>query len=371
FTAVAGRLWCGYACPQTVYTEIFLWIERKVEGDRNQRMKLDRGDLSGRKLRLKAAKHALWIGFALWTGITFVGYFSGIRELLSGVVAFDLGAWEIFWVCFYGFATYGNAGFMREQVCKYMCPYARFQSSMFDRDTLIISYDRERGEPRGSRSRKADPKALGLGDCVNCGVCVEVCPTGIDIRNGLQYECIGCAACIDACDQVMGKMGYAKGLIRYDTENGMANHWSRRQLLAHVRRPRVLVYTGILLAVTVALFTHLALRVPLKVDVLRDRGTLGREVEDGLIENVYQLQFINSDETARRYRIAVSGIDSAFVATEPEVEVGPAATRLVPVRVRMKPEGAKPGSTRIDFEVSAVDDPSVSVREKSTFYVPR
>ena len=371
FTAVAGRLWCGYACPQTVYTEIFLWIERKVEGDRNQRMKLDRGDLSGRKLRLKTLKHALWIGFALWTGVTFVGYFSGIRELLAEVVAFDLGAWEIFWVGFYGFATYGNAGFMREQVCKYMCPYARFQSSMFDRDTLIISYDRERGEPRGSRSRKADPKALGLGDCVNCGVCVEVCPTGIDIRNGLQYECIGCAACIDACDQVMGKMGYAKGLIRYDTENGMANHWSRRQLLAHVGRPRVLVYTGILLAVTVALFTHLALRVPLKVDVLRDRGTLGREVEDGLIENVYQLQFINSDERARRYRIGVSGIDSAFVATEPEVEVGPAATRLVPVRVRIRPEGAKPGSTRIDFEVSAVDDPSVSVREKSTFYVPR
>ena len=371
FTAVAGRLWCGYACPQTVYTEIFLWIERKVEGDRNQRMRLDKGAMSGRKLGLKAAKHALWLAVALWTGITFVGYFSGIRNLLGEIAAFDLGAWELFWVVFYSFATYGNAGFMREQVCKYMCPYARFQSSMLDRDTLVISYDRERGDPRGSRSRKADPKSLGLGDCVDCGICVEVCPTGIDIRKGLQYECIGCAACIDGCNQVMDRMGYARGLIRYDTENGMANHWGRRQLLGHIVRPRVLIYSGILLAVTIALFSHMALRVPLKVDVLRDRGTLGREVEDGLIENVYQLQLINTAETGRRYRIAVTGIDTAFVATDAEVEVGAAATRLVPVRVRVRPEAAKPGSTRIDFHVSASDDPAVSVQEKSTFYVPR
>ncbi len=371
FTAVAGRLWCGFACPQTVYTEIFMWIERKVEGDRQKRMKLDKGPASTRKLGLKALKHALWIAVALWTGITFVGYFTPIRTLLGEIASLGTGPWETFWVLFYGFATYGNAGFMREQVCKYMCPYARFQSAMFDKDTMIVTYDRERGEPRGSRSKKADPKALGLGSCVDCGLCVEVCPTGIDIRKGLQYECIGCTSCIDACDQVMDKMGYPRGLIRFDTENGLANRWTRSQLYQRVFRPRVLVYTGILLAITVAVFTHMALRVPLKVDVIRDRGTLGREVEDGLIENVYRLQFINSAESARRYRIAVDGIDGIFVASEPEVEVAAAGNRMVAVRVRVAPGKAPPGSNAVRFRIEDSADPSVAVDEKSTFYVPR
>ena len=245
---------------------------------------------------------------------------------------------------FYGFATYGNAGFMREQVCKYMCPYARFQSAMFDRDTMIITYDAERGEPRGPRSKKADPKALGVGDCVSCNLCVEVCPTGIDIRNGLQYECIGCAACIDACDKVMDRMGYARGLIRYDTQNGLANKWSRAQLTRRVLRPRVLVYTGILLAITVALFTHLSLRSPLKVDVIRDRGSLGREVENGEVENVYRLQFINSAESPQRYRITVSGIDTIRISSESEVDVERAGTRMVPVRVRVDAGKGNPGT---------------------------
>jgi cytochrome c oxidase accessory protein FixG len=371
FTAVAGRLWCGFACPQTVYTEIFMWIERKVEGDRQKRMKLDKGPASARKLGLKTLKHFLWIAVSLWTGITFVGYFTPIRELLGHVASLGTGPWETFWVIFYGFATYGNAGFMREQVCKYMCPYARFQSAMFDKDTMIVTYDRARGEPRGSRSRKADPKALGLGSCIDCGLCVEVCPTGIDIRNGLQYECIGCTACIDACDQVMDKMGYPRGLIRYDTENGLANGWNRSQLWRRVFRPRVLVYMGILAAITVAVFTHMALRMPLKVDVIRDRGTLGREVEDGLIENVYRLQFINSAESARRFRISVDGIDTIFVASEPEVEVDAAGNRMVPVRVRVQPGKGAPGSNTIRFSIVDTADPSVAIDEKSTFYVPR
>ncbi len=163
FTAIAGRLWCGYACPQTVWTEIFLWMERKIEGDRPQQMKLDRGAWNARKLRLKLSKHAVWIAFSLWTGFTFVGYFTPIRELWGSVWSFDLGPWETFWVLFYGFATYGNAGWMREQVCIYMCPYARFQSAMFDRDTLIISYDEDRGEPRGSRKKGADHQAARPG----------------------------------------------------------------------------------------------------------------------------------------------------------------------------------------------------------------
>ncbi|HEY5634019.1 MAG TPA: cytochrome c oxidase accessory protein CcoG [Burkholderiaceae bacterium] len=372
FTAIAGRLWCGYACPQTVYTEIFMWIERRVEGDRPARIRLDREGLSARKLRLKATKHALWFAVALWTGLSFVGYFTPIRELLAKFASLGLGPWETFWILFYGFATWGNAGFMREQVCIYMCPYARFQSAMFDRDTLIITYDEARGEPRGSRPRKTDPKALGLGDCVNCGLCVEVCPTGIDIREGLQYQCIGCAACVDACNRVMDRVGYPRGLIRYDTENGLANRWPRKQLLRRVRRPRVLVYSSVLAALAIALLAHLALRIPLKVDVIRDRGALGREVENGQVENVYRLVLINSAEIPRTLRLGVGGIDSIYIASATEVSVPAANTQAVAVRVRVPPErAARPGMNPIEFSVTATDDASVSVREKSTFFVPQ
>ncbi|MEQ1658211.1 MAG: cytochrome c oxidase accessory protein CcoG, partial [Hylemonella sp.] len=223
FTAVAGRLWCGYACPQTVYTEIFLWIEHRIEGDRSARMRLDAGPWSLNKITRKGGKHLAWLAVALWTGYTFVGYFTPIKELGLEFIQWRMSSWEVFWVIFYGFATYGNAGFMREQVCKYMCPYARFQSAMFDKDTLIVTYDTERGEPRGARSRKADPAALKLGACVDCSLCVQVCPTGIDIRKGLQYECIGCGACADVCDTVMDKMGYARGLVKYSTQNAIKN----------------------------------------------------------------------------------------------------------------------------------------------------
>jgi cytochrome c oxidase accessory protein FixG len=369
FTAIGGRLWCGYACPQTVYTEMFMWIERKIEGDRQARMRLDAAPLGARKLALKAAKHAVWIAVALWTGFTFVGYFTPIRELWGAVVALATGPWETFWILFYGFATYGNAGWMREQVCKYMCPYARFQGVMFDRDTMIVTYDERRGEPRGARSRKVDYKAAGLGDCVDCTMCVQVCPTGIDIRDGLQYECIGCAACIDACDQVMDRMGYPRGLIRYSTENALAQGWDFQRMVKRVLRPRVLVYMGILLAVSAALLVSLYLRVPLKVDVLRDRASLSREVEGGKIENVYRLQLMNTQEKPHRYRIAVSGLDTVAVASEAELEVPPATTRQVPVRLRIDPGVAAKGSHPIVIEVQALDDPGIVAREKSVFMV--
>jgi cytochrome c oxidase accessory protein FixG len=281
FTAVAGRLWCGYTCPQTVYTEIFMWVERKLEGDRVARMRLDAGPWTANKLLRKSAKQLAWIAIGLWTGFTFVGYFTPIHTLAAEVAGFGMGSWEIFWVLFYGFATYGNAGFMREQVCKYLCPYARFQSAMFDKDTLIISYDTERGEPRGSRSRKADPKALGLGSCVDCNLCVQVCPTGIDIRQGLQYECIGCAACVDVCDEVMDRVNYPRGLIRYDTQNGLSQHLTRSQLLGRMFRPRIIVYTVILALICIAVAASIAMRSPFKVDVLRDRSSLARQVEGG------------------------------------------------------------------------------------------
>ena len=369
FTAVAGRLWCGYACPQTVYTEIYLWIERMIEGERSRRMQLDQGPLTARKLALKAAKHAVWGAVGLWTGFTFVGYFTPIRELWGEVMTLATGPWETFWILFYGFATYGNAGWMREQVCKYMCPYARFQSAMFDRDTLIITYDGARGEPRGPRSRKADAAGLGLGACVNCDICVQVCPTGIDIRNGLQYECIGCAACVDGCNQVMDKFGYARGLIRYSTETALERHLTPRQALARVLRPLVLIYTAILAAVVIAAAISLALRVPLKVDVIRDRASLSREVEGGMIENTYRLQIMNTIEAPRRFELRVSGLPTLAIAGDPVVEMPGAASRMVPVRLRVQPGQAAAGSHKIEFQVLAVDAQGVSVRERSVFIV--
>jgi cytochrome c oxidase accessory protein FixG len=342
FTALAGRLWCGYACPQTVYTEIFLWIERVIEGDRNV---------------LKTAKHAVWILVALWTGFTFVGYFTPIRELVAEVRAFSLGPWESFWILFYGFATYGNAGWMREQVCKYMCPYARFQSAMFDKDTLVITYDQARGEPRGKKAGQ------GVGDCVDCSICVQVCPTGIDIRNGLQYECIGCAACIDGCNTVMDKLGRPRGLIRYSTTHAMEGRPTR------LFRPRVLVYSALLLAIVLASAASLYLRVPLKVDVIRDRAAIAREVEDGSIENVYRLQIMNTTEAARAYEISVSGLPGIRVAGEPTTGVGAAASRMVPVKVRIAPQAAPAGTHKIHFHVRAIGVEGVAVDEASVFVI--
>ena len=382
FTAVAGRLWCGYACPQTVYTEIFMAVERWLEGDRMQRIRLDAAPSSPNKLLRKGSKHLLWLIIGLWTGITFVGYFTPIKTLLREVISLGLGPWEWFWVLFYGLATYGNAGWMREQVCKYMCPYARFQSAMFDRDTLIIGYDTGRGEPRGmnaSRSRKAQPKSDALGDCIDCGLCVQVCPTGIDIRKGLQYECIGCAACIDVCDGVMDKMKYPRGLIRYDTQNGLQTAGPHRPPLSRVLRPRVLIYSGVLVAIVAGLALGLALRSPFKVDVVRDRGSLARTVEDGWVENVYRLHIMNTTEQPQRYRIRAQGLPELMAAElKGDIEVAPAQARWVPVALRLPPQqaaAAGAGAHAVAFVVERVEsDPGLPQRsqiEKSTFLVPR
>ena len=370
FTAVAGRLWCGYACPQTVYSEIFLWIERKIEGDRSARMRLDDADFSLKKLSKKTYKHMAWIVLSLWTGFTFVGYFTPIQELFATALAWNFGPWQFFWVFFYAFATYGNAGFMREQVCKYMCPYARFQSAMFDHDTLIVTYDAERGEPRGPRSKKTDLAVANLGACVDCTLCVQVCPTGIDIRDGLQYECIGCGACADVCDTVMEKVGYAKGLVRYTTQNAMANKWTTQQTVMRVLRPRVLVYTSILMAIIIAVGVSLAVRTPFKVDVVRDRATLARITEDGGIENVYRLQVMNASEKDKTFQLSVSGMQGLKIETETEVKVASAQSHWVVLRVTIPYGSAEAGSHKIVFDIQDTSGNDV-VHEKSVFIVPR
>ena len=371
FTAIFGRVWCGFACPQTVYTEIFMWFERKIEGDRSTRMRLDRQPMSVIKFARKTTKHLVWISFALWTGYTFVGYFTAIRVLSQEIVTLSLGPWEWFWVLFYGFATYGNAGWMREQVCKYMCPYARFQSAMFDKDSLIITYDQERGEPRGARSKSDTAANQSLGACIDCSMCVQVCPTGIDIRNGLQYECIGCGACVDACNLVMDKIGEPRGLVRFWTDHAMKFRWTSAQILRHAFRPRVLIYSTILLMIVVVFFGTLLTRTPLKMDVIRDRGSLGREVEDGIIENVYRLQIMNTDEAPHRYKLTVEGIPSIHIQGGNEVALSSTESRAVPVSVRTYEGQGEKGSNKIYFTLTTIDDPAIEVKEKAVFFVPR
>jgi cytochrome c oxidase accessory protein FixG len=352
FTALAGRLWCGFACPQTVWTEVFIWIERWIEGDRPKRMKLDAAPLTTGKILRKTAKHFVWIVFAAWTGFTFVGFFTPVRELGQNVLALSLGPWETFWTIFYAFATYGNAGFLREQVCKYMCPYARFQSAMFDQDTLIISYDTERGEPRGGRRKSVDRAAAGLGDCINCTLCVQVCPTGIDIRDGLQYECIACAACVDVCDQVMDKMEYPRGLIRYTTENALKHGDT------HIFRPRVLVYGLLLLAIFTGTVWSMTTRVPLRADLIRDRNALYRELPGGVVENVYTLKITNMDAREHRYVMAVLDNDQVEIDLGRPLELAAEEVAGIPVRLRI-PQSAGQGVQTLDIELQASDDPSI------------
>ena len=378
FTALAGRLFCGYACPQTVYTEIFMWIERKVEGDRVARIRLDESPMSVRKFRIKATKHFLWLVVAWWTGSTFIGYFSPIRELGVELIHFELSFWQWFWMIFYSFATWGNAGFLRESVCKYMCPYARFQSVMVDKDTFVVTYDRIRGEPRGRRSKKVVPSEAGLGDCVDCTICVQVCPTGIDIRDGLQYMCIGCGACIDACNQVMDKMNYPTGLIRYTSESGMLDGLNKKQARQRLFKPRIYVYIALLSVFVIGLLVSLSLRSPLRVDIVRDRGVLGREIPGGLIENVYRIQVINMSEQDQKFVLKATSKDIGQVTVlvgegnEQEIDVPAFSNQWVPMVIRVPAEASARGLHPLTLHIENTDRTkgTLSAQHDTTFFVP-
>ena len=362
-TVFAGRVWCGYTCPQTVWTSIFMWAEQLSEGTRNQRIKLDKAPWSAGKIARKSLKHALWLGFAALTGITFVAYFSPVRELVLDLLTGRSGFWEYAWVIFFTLATYINAGWLREQVCMHMCPYARFQSVMFDQETLIVSYDSKRGEPRGSRKRGQD-RPNGLGDCIDCELCVQVCPTGIDIRDGLQYQCITCALCIDACDSVMDRMEYPRGLIRYTTENILEGKPSR------VLRPRLVGYCIALLAM-IALFSSVLFnRIPVGIDAIRERGQLFREMPDGSIENVYTLKIRNMDEHERSYRLSVSGIAGASIVGTSELTLRSGDIIALPVAVQVPREALPAANSELLFGIEARDDARVKASAESRFLAP-
>jgi len=363
-TTFAGRIWCGYTCPQTVWTSIFMWLEQKTEGSRNQRIRLDKAPWSPQKTARKIAKHGSWLFVGFVTGLTFVGYFYPIKQLVPDLAILDLNGWPLFWIVFFTIATYINAGWLREQVCMYMCPYARFQSVMFDHDTLIVSYDKRRGEPRGSRKRDADHKELGLGECIDCELCMQVCPTGIDIRNGLQYECIGCALCIDACDSVMDKMSYPPGLIRYTSEHeldGGTTHWLR---------PRIIGYVVVLCIMVGIFWWNMLSRIPLELTAIRDRNQLYVTTDTGAIDNIYTLQLVNMDPAMHEFDISISGIEGASIIGETSHTLNGGEVRSITLRVRMDPKLLSKPSTELDFQAVASDMPSLRATSESRFMKP-
>lgn len=362
-TVWAGRVWCGYSCPQTVWTAIFMWIEQKFEGSRNARMKLDKEPLSFTKFRKKFMKHAGWLFVAFMTGFTFVGYFTPIRDLFPDLITGQAGSWATVWVGIFTAGTYVNAGWMREQVCTYMCPYARFQSVMFDRDTLIVSYDAARGEPRGSRKRTGE-KSDNLGDCIDCELCVQVCPTGIDIRDGLQYKCIGCALCIDACDSIMEKMGYEPGLVSYTSENKLEGKPSK------ILRPRLIGYILVMTIMVGAFTTKLLTRDLLDLTILRERNQLYMEAPGGMIDNVYQIHLSNLDPEPRTFRLEFDGIEGVEIIGDQVVTVPGGELAELTLRVRANPlELTLPG-TPVTFTATRTDDESVTTETESRFIKP-
>jgi cytochrome c oxidase accessory protein FixG len=364
FTNLAGRLWCGYGCPQTVWTKFFMWIEWLTEGDRNDRIRLDRGPWTGDKIRRKTAKHAAWVFFALIVGTTFYGYFTPIRPLVADMLTFDATFGQWFAVFVFSAPLYLDAGFMREQICKYACPYARFQGAMFDENTLTVFYDTKRGEPRGHRGTKVDHKQSSLGDCIDCNLCVQVCPTGIDIRQGTQYECIGCAACIDACDEIMDKMKYPRGLVRYATEKTLEGKPYR------LLRPRLFAYASVFGIMLTTFAWGLVSRVPLELDIIRERGQLFRETPQGDIENVYRLRVLNMDQQAHTYRIEVGGIDNLRVVGEQSITVPSGEIADVPLRLQVPAKQIAGGSTPVTFTLATTDDAGWELEEESRFMAP-
>ena len=365
-TTFLGRVWCGYMCPQTVWTFIFIWFEEKIEGSANQRKKLDKQKMNGNKLWKKTLKHTSWLLFSLFTAMTFAGYFSPMNELFINILTLNTTVTMAIILAFFTFATYGNAGWMREVVCLHMCPYARFQSAMFDKDTLTVAYDTDRGENRGARGRKQDHKAMNLGDCIDCNLCVEVCPTGIDIRNGLQYECINCGSCVDACSSVMTRMKYDQGLIRYTTEHELEGK------KVHLVRSKLIGYAVVLMIMSTMLVLEIVNRVPLSLDIIRDRTELAKENFNGDIENVFTLKILNMSQTDNTYKLSVKGLDNPKWHGKQEIFVKAATVYTLPISISVDPYGLKGYMTDITFNVEQVSaDDEISIEHESRFFNKR
>ncbi len=319
-TSLFGRVWCGYVCPQTVWTDLFVWVERLVQGDRNARKKLHDSRWTFDKIRKIATTHFIWLVIAWCTAGSFVLYFNDAPTLVKSFLEFDVSPTVLGFIGGLTFSTYLMAGFAREQVCTYMCPYARFQSAMFDRDTLLIGYDETRGEPRG-KHKKGDSWE-NRGDCIDCTACVQVCPVGIDIRNGLQMECIACGLCVDACNDIMDRVERPRGLIRYDTINHMEATVKGGKEKFKFLRFRTLYYAAILALVGSIMLAALLTRSPLELHVLHDRNPLFVQLSSGEIRNGYILKILNKTHDHRSYALSVEGLDNIKIDVKAAGHIG-------------------------------------------------
>ncbi|HEY7865827.1 MAG TPA: cytochrome c oxidase accessory protein CcoG [Psychromonas sp.] len=360
-TTWLGRVWCGYACPQTVWTLAFVWVEHRIEGTRNQRMASDKGPWTLTKAYKKTIKHIIWQLMSLFTATTFISYFVPFNELYSTMLTFDWSGAVTIWVLLFAISTYVNAGWMREHVCIHLCPYSRFQSAMFDKKTLMVSYDAKRGENRAPRKRQDDAKALGLGDCVDCNLCVDVCPAGIDIRNGMQYECINCGLCIDACDQTMDKFNYPKGLISYTSELQLAGKESNRFNLK-------LVSYGVLTLLSVVLMSlWIENRIPLEASIIRDRNALYRVNLEGIVENTYTLKILNKTQVSLHFNVDVQHLDASGINLPKQLLIAPGRMQEVPITLAIDGDLLKQKKTEFSFIIQSVEQPDIII-EKSTIF---
>lgn len=363
-TTFVGRVWCGFTCPQTIWTFIFVWVEEKVEGKVNKRKNLDKQPSHFNKIWKKGLKHSIWLVISLITSLTFLAFFVPIKQLYVEFFTLNSTGTIYFWAVFFTFCTYGNAGWMREIMCLHMCPYARFQSAMFDKDTFSVAYDATRGESRGPRSRKADPKELELGDCIDCNLCVQVCPTGIDIRDGLQYECINCGACIDACDDVMDKMGYENKLISYTTENQLEGKKT------NILRSKLVGYGSVLIIMSIVFGYFLMTMEQGKLDIIRDRNQLYRISSEGMLENVYTLKLLNKTEHKLEYTLSFSGLDEYTWIGRKKITVEAGEVFTLPMSISTDPYNLKKRSLPVSFVASAItnDGEVLAITAESKFF---
>jgi len=361
-TSWLGRVWCGYVCPQTVWTLAYIWVEHRIEGTRNQRIALDKQPRSFNKLQKKIIKHFLWLLMSVISSITFISYFIPAAHLYSDILQLNCTGIVTFWLCFFTLCTYGNAGWLREKVCIDMCPYARFQAAMFDKNTLLVAYDKSRGEGRGPRKLKDDPKQLGLGDCVDCNLCVDVCPTGIDIRNGLQYECINCALCIDACDETMERFNYSKGLISYTSEEQLKGDIPKRMNV------KIIAYGAFTVIIFVATSFWISSRIPLETSIIRDRHALYRSNYLGLVENTYTLKILNKTQQALHYQISVIGLHGSKLTLPKDLMIKAGVMREIPVTLSVDGYNLNKRITDISFNIQAIEQPDITLKKATVFY---
>lgn len=361
-TTWLGRVWCGYVCPQTIWTLAYIWVEHRVEGTRNQRIALERQANSFTKLKKKVIKHSIWLFMSAISASTFISYFIPAATLYSDIVQFNCSGIVTFWLFFFALCTYGNAGWLREKVCIDMCPYARFQAAMFDKNTLLVAYDKARGEGRAPRKLKDDPKKLGLGDCVDCNLCVDVCPAGIDIRNGIQYECINCGLCADACDETMERFNYQKGLISYTSEQQLLGKKPKRISF------KILAYGLFTIIITLATSYWISSRIPLETSILRDRHTLYRTNYLGEVENTYTLKILNKTQQALSYKISVTGLKESSLTLPKNIKVAAGVMREIPVTLSVDGYSLSRRKTDISFSIIAIEQPDIRLEKKTVFY---